>query len=172
MERRGAHRNDEGASGAERCLGFLCGRSDASPAVHVPPATWRGVTGCHTALRSVTRRYRASRHDSTLRETRDTWQTCGESDTNNIGTYVHLFQADLGGSACSSEIVQVISVFRHFGGHSGMIRRADCRNWLHFYRIPCRLFIIGGKRDVDDIVLVSETNCRAVLGQKGCTVQV
>ena len=35
---------------------------------------------------------------------------------------------------------------RHFGGRSGMIRRADCRNWLHFYRIPCRLSIIGRKK--------------------------
>ena len=34
----------------------------------------------------------------------------------------------------------------NFGGRSGMIRRADCRNWLHFYRIPCRLSIIGRKR--------------------------
>ena len=47
------------------------------------------------------------------------------------------FPANLGGSACSSEIVQAISAVLHFGDRSGMIRRADCRYWLHFYRIAC-----------------------------------
>ena len=56
---------------------------------------------------------------------------------------LYLFSANLGGSACSSEIVQAISAVRHFGSRSGMIRRADFRNWLHFYRIQCRLSIIG-----------------------------
>ena len=60
--------------------------------------------------------------------------------------YIHLFPANLGGSACISEIVQAISAVRHFGGRSGIIRRAVCRNWLHFYRIPCRVFIIGRKK--------------------------
>ena len=59
--------------------------------------------------------------------------------------YLHLFPTNLGGSACSSEIVQAISADRHFGGHSGMIRH-NCRNWLHFYRIPCRLSILVGKK--------------------------
>ena len=62
--------------------------------------------------------------------------------------YIHirLFPANLGDSACSSEIVQVISAVRQFGGRSGMIRQSQCRNWLRFYRITCRLSKIGRKR--------------------------
>ena len=37
---------------------------------------------------------------------------------------VHLFPANLGGSACSSEIVQAVSAVRQFGGGSGMTRHA------------------------------------------------
>ena len=49
------------------------------------------------------------------------------------GTELHLFLANLGGNGCSLEIKQAISVVRHFGRHSGMIRRAGrgqerCRN--------------------------------------------
>ena len=62
--------------------------------------------------------------------------------------YLHIFPDNLGGSACSSEIVQAILADRHFGGRSGMIRRAVCRIWLHFYRITCRLSIIGRKKVV------------------------
>ena len=65
---------------------------------------------------------------------------------NAIGLYVHLFPANLGDSACISEIVQAISAVRQFGGRSGMIRQPQCRNWLHFYRITCRLSKIGRKK--------------------------
>ena len=54
--------------------------------------------------------------------------------------------ANLGGSACISEIVPAISSARQFGGRSGMIRQPQCRNWLHFYRITCRLSKIGRKK--------------------------
>ena len=45
---------------------------------------------------------------------------------------LHLLPANLGDSACISEIVQAISAVRQFDGRSGMIRRPECRNWLHF----------------------------------------
>ena len=41
-----------------------------------------------------------------------------------------------------------ISAVRYFGRRSGMVRRADCRNWLHFYRSPCRLSIICREKGV------------------------
>ena len=43
------------------------------------------------------------------------------------------------------EIMQAVSAVRYFGARSSIIRRADCRNWLHFYRIPCRLSLMVGK---------------------------
>ena len=55
---------------------------------------------------------------------------------------IHLFPANLGDI---SEIVQAISAVRQFGGRSGMIRQPQCRNWLHFYQITCRLSKIGRK---------------------------
>ena len=63
------------------------------------------------------------------------------------GGYTH-FPANLGGSACISELVQAISAVRHFDGRSGMIRRPEFRNWLHFYRIPCRLSINWSQKGV------------------------
>ena len=60
--------------------------------------------------------------------------------------YIHLFPANLGDSACISEIVQAISAVRQFGGRSGIIRQTQCRNWLHFYRIACRMSKIGRKK--------------------------
>ena len=51
-----------------------------------------------------------------------------------------------GRNACVSEIAQAISAVRQFGGRSGMIRQPQCRNWLHFYRITCRLSKIGRKK--------------------------
>ena len=62
-----------------------------------------------------------------------------------------LFPAKLGDSVCISEIVQAISVVRQFGGCSGLIWRPECRNWLHFYRIPCRLSKIGREKGVYNI---------------------
>ena len=59
---------------------------------------------------------------------------------------LHLFPANLGDSACISEIVQAISAVRQFGGRPGMIRQPQCRNWLHCYRITCRLSKIGRKK--------------------------
>ena len=60
--------------------------------------------------------------------------------------HIHLFPANLGDSAYISEIVQEISAVLQFGGRSGMIRRPQCRNWSHFYRITCRLSKIGRKK--------------------------
>ena len=60
--------------------------------------------------------------------------------------YLHLFAANLSDSACISETVQVISAVWQFGGRSGMIRQPQCRNWLHFYRIICRLSKNGRKK--------------------------
>ena len=60
--------------------------------------------------------------------------------------HLHLFPANLGDSACISETVQVISAVWQFGGRSGMIRQPQCRNWLHFYRITCRLSKNGRKK--------------------------
>ena len=59
---------------------------------------------------------------------------------------LHLFPANLGDSACISEIVQAISAVRQFGGRSGMIRQPQCRNWLHLYRITCRSSKNGRKK--------------------------
>ena len=39
---------------------------------------------------------------------------------------IHIFMSNLGSSV--SEILQTISAVRHFGGRSGMIWRAVCRN--------------------------------------------
>ena len=61
---------------------------------------------------------------------------------------IHLFPDNLGDSACISEIVQATSAVRQFGGRSGMIRQPQCRNWLHFYRITCRLSKTGRKKGV------------------------
>ena len=66
--------------------------------------------------------------------------------TANWSALIHLFPANLGDSACISEIVQAISAVRQFGGRSGMIRQPQCRNWLHFYRITCRLSKTGRKK--------------------------
>ena len=63
-----------------------------------------------------------------------------------MGTYrwrVHLFPANLGDI---SEIVQAISAVRQFGGRSSMIRQPQCRNWMHFFRITCRLCKIGREK--------------------------
>ena len=59
---------------------------------------------------------------------------------------LHLFPANLGDSACISEIVQAVSAVRQFGGRSGIIRQPQCRTWLHFYRITCKLSKIGQKK--------------------------
>ena len=61
------------------------------------------------------------------------------TDSASVGSFFivrfYTFPDNLGGSACSSEIVQTISAVRHFGGRLGMIRRAVCRNWLHFTQL-------------------------------------
>ena len=41
-----------------------------------------------------------------------------------------------------------ISAVRQFGSRSGMIRQPQYRNWLHFYRITCRLSKIGRGKGV------------------------
>ena len=74
---------------------------------------------------------------------------------------LHLFPANLGDSACISEIAQAISAVRQFGGRSGMIRQPQCRNWLHFYRITCRLSKIGREK-----VYMHEQMCN-IRKQKG-----
>ena len=50
----------------------------------------------------------------------------------------------------------------NFDGRSGMIRRADCRNWLHFYRISCRLFMIFSEKSC-----INVTCRRAKAGAQG-----
>ena len=76
-------------------------------------------------------------------------------------TVLHLFPANLGDSACISEIVQAISAVRQFGGRPGMIRQPQFRNWLHCYRITCRLSKIGRKRCM--LWCTSHLLCCAVL---------
>ena len=70
----------------------------------------------------------------------------GEGCRSVCWLHIHLFPANLGDSACISEIVQAISAVRQFGGRSGMVRQPQCRKWLHFNRSTCRLSKIGRKK--------------------------
>ena len=81
---------------------------------------------------------------------------------------LHLFPANLGDSACISEIVQAISAVWQFGGRLGMIRRPQCRNWLHFYRITCRSSKIGLQVDpLDYLPRMADDDRASKIGHPG-----